>query len=376
MTLPDRDALLASTPGPEPHSTETQPSNLRQPEVWWSKHYKWLENCGYLLRPRYHPDWIPSWQGTSKDMYACEDWIKLQYATVLDATRISDGEFVMLKAVRRSDHPFEVEIARYLVSEPLRSDPMNHCVPILDVLPLPDEGRDIIVMPLLRRYSDPSFQTFGEVVECLRQLFEGLYFMHKNHVAHRDCMSLNITMDPKPLFIDSFHPFRSHRTRDLKGVPRHYSRTQRPTNYFFIDFGLSRRYSPSLTNPLEPIIMGGDNTVPEFKSREPQNPFPTDVYYIGHAIQETFLDEYKGFEFIEPLILDMVQENPSLRPTMEQVVGRLEIVYQGLSTRKLRSRLTAKQEGFFLSILKDVTHWPRQILYILRRLPAIPRPRQ
>jgi hypothetical protein len=131
--------------------------------------------------------------------------------------------------------------------------------------------------------------------------------MHKNHVAHRyvslflitasprldalsDCMNLNIVMDPKPLFIDPFHPFRAHRTRDLKGTPRHHSRTQRPTKYFYIDFGLSRRYDPSVTNPLEPIIMGGDSTVPEFKSRKPQNPFPTDVYYIGHAIQETFLN--------------------------------------------------------------------------------------
>ncbi|KAG1843659.1 hypothetical protein F4604DRAFT_1596655, partial [Suillus subluteus] len=295
-------------------------------------------------------------------------------ATVLDATRVSDGAFVMLKAVRRGDHPFEVEIARYLTSIPL--DPMNHCVPILDVLHVPDEERDIIVMPLLRCFSDPPFETFGEAVECIRQLFEGLYFMHKNHVAHRDCMDLNIMMDPKPLFIDSFHPFRSHRTRDLKGNPRHYSRTQRPTMYFFIDFGLSRRYDPSVTNPLEPVIFGGDKTVPEFKSLKPQNPFPTDVYYIGHAIQETFLDEYNGFDFIEPLILDMVQENPSLRPTMEQVVGRLEIICQGLGTWKIRSRLTAKQEGRFQSLLKDITHWPRRFLYIIRRLPAIPRIRE
>jgi hypothetical protein len=98
----------------------------------------------------------------------------MQYASVLDATRISDGEFVMLKAVRRNDHPFEVEIARYLMSEPLRSDPMNHCVPILDVLNVPDDPRDIIVMPLLRPFSDPPFETFGEVVGCLRQLFEVL----------------------------------------------------------------------------------------------------------------------------------------------------------------------------------------------------------
>ena len=200
-------------------------------------------------------------------------------------------------------------------------------------------------------------------------------------------------MDPKPLFIDSFHPFRAHRTRDLKGVPRHHSRTQCPTKYYFIDFGLSRRYDPSITNPLEPIIMGGDSTVPEFKSHEPQNPFPTDVYYIGHAIQETFLDVrcialspnttlmivvqgYNGLEFVQPLVLDMVQEDPSLRPTMDQVVGRLEVICQGLSSWKLRSRLTAKKEGLVSSLLKDIAHWPRRLQYILRRLPAVPRPQQ
>lgn len=232
----------------------------------------------------------------------------------------------MLKSVLQCDHPFEVDITRYLTSEPLRLDPMNHCVPILDVLRIPDEERDIMIMPLLRRYSDPSFKTFGEAVECFRQLFEVLILVLKHSAAdisasgplfhaqaprgssvclsvlpdiqgvsaqleaHSDCMNLNIMMHPKPLFIDSFHPFRPHRTRDLKGTSRHYSRAQRPTKYFLIDFGLSRRYDTSVINPVEPVIFGGDNTVPEFKSFEPQNPFPTDVYYIGHAIQETFLD--------------------------------------------------------------------------------------
>ncbi|KAG2336273.1 hypothetical protein BDR05DRAFT_896916 [Suillus weaverae] len=374
MTPPGSD--VPRIVGPESRPTETPSSNLRQAEVWWSRHYEWLEGCGYRLRPRYKPDWIPSWQGTSQNMYACEDWIKPRYACVLDATRISDGEFVMLKSVLQCDHPFEVDIACYLTSEPLRLDPTNHCVPILDVLHVPDEERDIMVMPLLRRYSDPSFETFGEAVECFRQLFEGLYFMHKNRVAHRDCMNLNIMMHPKPLFIDPFHPFRPHRTRDLKGASRHYSRTQRPTKYFLIDFGLSRRYSPSLTNPVEPVIFGGDNTVPEFKTLEPRNPFPTDVYYIGHAIQETFLDVYNGFDFVEPLILEMVQENPSLRPTMEQVVGRLGIICQGLSAWKLRSRLTEQREGRFESLFKDITHLSCHFLYILRGHPAIPHLRQ
>lgn len=46
---------------------------LTEPELWWSHHYHWLKDSGYLLRPRYAPDWIPSWQGTKKNWALCED---------------------------------------------------------------------------------------------------------------------------------------------------------------------------------------------------------------------------------------------------------------------------------------------------------------
>jgi len=79
----------------------------------------------------------------------------------------------MLKIIKPWRHPYEVEIGQYLSSELLRADPANHCVPIYEVIPIPEEEqRVIIVMPLLRDYASPPFSTFGEVVECFRQLFE------------------------------------------------------------------------------------------------------------------------------------------------------------------------------------------------------------
>ncbi|KAL4242379.1 hypothetical protein ABKN59_011982 [Abortiporus biennis] len=44
-----------------------------------------------------------------------------------------------------------------------------------------------MVFPLLRDYNNPRFDTIGEALEFLRQIFEGLYFMHQCHVAHRAC---------------------------------------------------------------------------------------------------------------------------------------------------------------------------------------------
>ena len=46
---------------------------LTEPELWWSQHYHWLKDCGYLLRPRYSPDWTPSWKNTKKSWVLCED---------------------------------------------------------------------------------------------------------------------------------------------------------------------------------------------------------------------------------------------------------------------------------------------------------------
>ena len=107
----------------------------------------------------------------------------------------------------------------------------------------------------------------------------------------RDCMTLNIMMDPKPMFPDLYHPGLRTRTRDFKGYVHPYSRTARPVKYYWTDFGLSTRFDPEETNPVAVPIIGGDRTVPEYKkdSRAACNPFRVDVYNVGNLIREDFL---------------------------------------------------------------------------------------
>ena len=84
---------------------------------------------------------------------------------------MSDGKMVMLKKVNTETHPHEVENSQFLSSEGFASDPRNHCVPLLEVLPDPEEDHIVIlVLPLLRSYADPHFLTIGEVIACLQQL--------------------------------------------------------------------------------------------------------------------------------------------------------------------------------------------------------------
>lgn len=90
---------------------------------------------------------------------------------VIDATRISDGSFVMLKRVK-ADNLSELEIIRSLSSEPLASDPRNHCNPLLDALPLPDPQDGVLVVThMLRPFDNPRFETIGEAVAFFSQIF-------------------------------------------------------------------------------------------------------------------------------------------------------------------------------------------------------------
>ncbi|KIJ18440.1 hypothetical protein PAXINDRAFT_167041 [Paxillus involutus ATCC 200175] len=348
---------------------------LSEPEIWWRDHYQWLENSGYLLRPRYAPDWTPSWEGTKKEWFECEDGRAAEFPTIiLDGTRLSDGAYVALKLVQKSDHPLERDIGQLFSSEPLVGESANHCIPIYDVLLVPeDEDRVILVMPLLGEYSEPPFDTIGEAVECFRQLFEGLQFMHKHRVAHRDCTSRNIMMDTS-VYVDAFHPATPIMKRDFSGYARFRTRTQRPPRYFLIDFGLSRRYDHSIAKPLEVPIWGADKEVPEFQnSNDPCDPFATDVFYIGNAIRNYFVDLNHGFDFIQPLIADMVQQDPSKRPTMDEVVKRFDTIRAGLRSWKLRSRVVDKRESVFEGVIRGTSHWIRRIGFVVRGVPAVPR---
>ena len=54
-------------------------------ELFWRDHQPWLEESGFLLRSRYHPDWVASWiKDSNKNPLRCEDAIgnKVRCCTV------------------------------------------------------------------------------------------------------------------------------------------------------------------------------------------------------------------------------------------------------------------------------------------------------
>ena len=50
-----------------------QAGGLSRIEKQWTNRQKALEEAGYMLRPRYHPEWQPSWINTDKFFLDVED---------------------------------------------------------------------------------------------------------------------------------------------------------------------------------------------------------------------------------------------------------------------------------------------------------------
>ncbi|KAN0105408.1 Protein kinase-like domain containing protein [Russula decolorans] len=353
-----------------------QPGDVGETEKWWVERQEALERAGYMLRPRYRPGWQPSWTGTGKFYLNFEDGQSITMRLGMDATRISDGRQVILKGLLTEEGPYELEINKLFSTEPLASNLRNHCVRLLDVIELPDNA-PILVHPLLRPYDDPRFQTYGEFITFFAQICEGVQFMHENNVAHRDCTAGNIMFDPSNMYPESFHPVEMNRSKDFRRKAKWYSRTRRPTKYLLIDFGLSRRYDPANGPPLDKPYRGGDKSAPEHRDTEIFcNPFPTDVYYLGNLVREECIQQFRGFEFMEPLVTDMVQTDPTKRPTMDEVVTRVSEIRGKLSTWKLRSRIARKYELWPLAAWRSVRHWYRTVGYVLGRKAAIPEPKK
>jgi len=167
-------------------------------------------------------------------------------------------------------------------------------------------------------------------------------------------------MDATPLFPVPYHPGNYQYRRDWKGKSKHLTRTQRPVKYYFIDFGYARRYPQGDKNPLEIPTMGGDKTLPELKTRAPCNPFKGDIYCLGNLIREEFIQKALGFEYMNDLVADMVRDEPSMRPSIDEVVTRFDTIRVGLGSSALRSRFVKRDDssffGFFpllLSLLEE-----------------------
>ncbi|KAI0334855.1 hypothetical protein GY45DRAFT_1242123 [Cubamyces sp. BRFM 1775] len=331
-------------------------ARLNEQEIQWRERQEFLQSRGYLLRPRYHRDWVPSWRGKSPDaVIDAEDGFQLPFRTnVIDATRESDGALVYLKRVRTNS--LELQILSYLSSDELRQDPRNHCVPLLDVLPDPiDLNMSIMVMPFLRYIDYPPFETVEDVFGCLDQVLEGLVFIHDQGVAHRDCAYKNIMMDASALFPRGFHPVAQTALPDAVTSAPVLSRSAARVHYYFIDFGISTRFDPKSSSPrLVTGKDGLDQEPPELSKTIPYDPFKLDVFLIGNLVRSRIQAKYTNLTVLEPLIAQMVHPDPAQRPTAAEAYRRFQAIRRKIPTFKKYWLLQPRDSSVVVKALRNV----------------------
>ncbi|KIJ54959.1 hypothetical protein M422DRAFT_221387 [Sphaerobolus stellatus SS14] len=333
---------------------------LIQIDRFWVDYRAWLETRGYRLYVGHQHVRKKLTRGSPQGV---------QRRTGLDmvhAERMSDGLNVMLKRVSPSGtYSQELKVIKFFSTETVVMDPRNHCIPLLDVVQAPtyDEAY-ILVMPCLLRYDEPRFITVGEVVEFLRQTFEGIQYMHEHHTT---VGSYTVMMD---VSLNS-----THHGHGLKVLPKKYCRTKNPPRYFLVDFTLSHRFLPEDGPPLALPYESGDSSAPEHQGQNanrPCDPFPTDIFYLGTFIEENFLASYHGLEFIEPLVREMRQRNTVHRPTIDQITFQFERIYLSLTTPKLRSRIVPRNESSLAGMYYGIMHTLRRVKWALCSTPPIP----
>ncbi|KAF8897935.1 hypothetical protein BD779DRAFT_410192 [Infundibulicybe gibba] len=300
LSLPKMNVPEKSTPATQQRSWEEindilYPRTINEDEVIWRDRYTFFHERGWELRPRYRPDWKPSWLGTSRKPANCEDSIyKLAPIMILDAKSVANGVAVCLKGITRKTK--EIEIGCFLSSTELVRDPNNHCVPILDAFRDPvSPNIEYIVMPLLRPFDDPSFWFVGETIDFITQTIEGLAFMHSHRVFHGDLTGANIMMDARPILPDGWHPVMLDTSTDGFSVLKPLARIDHPVRYYIIDYDSSIRLLPNESHFINDLG-GQDQEVPELSLNKPIDVFKLDVFTLGNVFFKDFYQKYSGLD--------------------------------------------------------------------------------
>ncbi|KAJ7080928.1 hypothetical protein B0H15DRAFT_933066 [Mycena belliarum] len=327
----------------------TSSSDPRDPkELFWVENQPYLLSLGYKLRPRYHPDWTPTWELEPKksQLYFEDDLEQLKY-TVLDAVRIKDDKKVVLKRVEIGSP--ELQMLQFLASEKMRNDPRNRTVPLVDTISLPhDPGTVLMVMMYGRRFDYPPFHCRGEFFEAFFQLLQGMEFMHEHNIVHGDAAIQNIIMDETRVVPKGSH-FIADRTHS--GHSRLFSWKDRcsvaPVDYYYIDFGLTFYFPAGVRNATMLGYYGSwREPIPELSATVPYNPFKVDVCRLGLTILEV-IEPYPALADFIPLAKRLCDRDPNRRPTPTEALVNLSELKTSMKPARLREAIWQTQATSF-----------------------------
>lgn len=92
-------------------------------------------------------------------------------------------------------------------------------------------------------------------------------------------------MDGSPLYPGGFHPMRRGFSQDVIDELKPLSRMEHPVRYYYIDFGLSERFSPGASSLVIGDV-GRDDEVPELSSTVPYDGYKADIHALGNLFHK------------------------------------------------------------------------------------------
>ncbi|EIW59978.1 uncharacterized protein TRAVEDRAFT_119655 [Trametes versicolor FP-101664 SS1] len=266
-------------------------------KAWYHEYWASLGSQGHTVSMDL-PGYIRACRGKDENELCRDDGLPER---LFRGTQCSSGVKVVIKAVHLYSR--EYDVIRHLSSPTLRSHPMNHCIPVLDLIEVPRDNLAFIVMKewSAQLVADTPCN-LGLCLSALRQCIEHIAFMHAQHIAHLDVSLRNILTD-------------------YRG------------NYACIDYELSTRYdgvaTPRISNAR------GTEIPPELERGECSDPYKVDVYALGVLLLRAM--ELTGYDVPElhSLVKPMLSHRFEQRPTAHQVL----ISYNAMVARIHPSRL-------------------------------------
>ncbi|KAF9013848.1 hypothetical protein BDQ17DRAFT_1418801 [Cyathus striatus] len=203
-------------------------------------------------------------------------------------TQISNRKKVVVKAVHILSR--EYDINRLLSVPPLKNDPMNHTIPILDLVEVHEDQVAFIVM------EEWSSQLVVTDCPCCVPLFLS---------ALRQCIEVACCIFAQAQHSSSRYFFEELLT-DYSG------------NYAYTDYELSRRFD----GVVSPLVYGyrGTEVPPDCESGTSADPYKIDVWALGVLILRACNLTNHNIPEILQLVKPMLNEHAEERPSMNEVL--------------------------------------------------------
>ncbi|ETW78624.1 hypothetical protein HETIRDRAFT_419877 [Heterobasidion irregulare TC 32-1] len=252
------------------------------------------------------------------------------------AARDRENRDVVIKVVSKGDEGRrELEILQLLNSEPLRSDPANATVPVLEFLEFHDWH--FVVMPFCDQCDELPFLNVSEGFDFADQILAGLTFLHENRIAHLDISCDNILINHHGT-VPQTKTWTTPSEPIYKIWPPPEWRSTFPARYLFMDFGYSQYFEKDMSLDkcrAEPFPQGRKHRAPEMRRATNYNPFAADVYATARTLYGWLKDAADETPSLLILLRDMTSQNPSRRPTAKMALERFRALRSTIPDEKL-----------------------------------------